>query len=241
MTTMQRVERSIFKALATAFLAKGYTPDSSNPALQNEAAWTAALESIKTSKGFAVQLYGERSSRAMGEKKVASIVIKNTRIMPGDIGRDTRNSVYEPHPTTAGKFQKIKPPFDSSDFSYDIHLIYSSTKEYYALHELLGEVIGRRTYLPMYDNANDKFYIEQTNYYELPDSNDNIQEKIYSYDVKDLYEFEAVVDSNISSIKEILVEIGVVASNSDIDIHNPLAAVETDESIFIDLSGFQFI
>lgn len=240
MTTLQRVERSIFKAIMAKFVAAGYTPDLSDVDNQNLAAYETALQEIANAKGLAVQIIGNRSSRAMDYKKVCGIVIKHQRIVTGDLGRDTKAGVYQQKENDPNNFEKIMPPLDSSDYYFDIHLIYSTTKQFYAITDLVGQALGRRNYLPMYDNPAERFFIQQFNYYDFPDSNDNIQEKIYSYEVKDLYEFEGVVDSNLSLIKEITVEIGTAASNTWMQNNLPNLVTETNESILINLSGISF-
>jgi hypothetical protein len=162
------------------------------------------------------------------------------RILPGDIGTPIEG-YFEPDPLDPKKTIKRTTPPESAILDIDIHLVSSTAKQDRVLHAILNQAIGSRGHIPFYDSPKELFFIKQYNYYDIPDTQEGIEEKVYSYEVRDLYLTEGTIQRNIPTIKEITVETTVLEIESilaqDGSIIGPY--VNGDEMV-IDLSGINF-
>lgn len=207
----QRVERSIFEAIRKNIVAEGYLPDIANNTLfpksggvltsGGQAAWTAAINAIQeSSKKWAVEIFGVGSSDAKGLKRVPRVVIAAKRIVPGEIGFAPGFS-YIPHTSIIGSYNKALNPGESANMHFEITLTNESAAQSRFLNAMLQRSLGSRKYVTFEDNVNERFFIRQYNYFDLPDTKEGIEENVYSYEVQDLYIFD---DSNAVVIKPIL-------------------------------------
>jgi hypothetical protein len=110
------------------------------------------------------------------------------------------------------------------------------------LHAILAEAVGGTMgYITLYDSSNERFFIRQFNFYDLPDTENGIEKKVYSYEIPDLYLTETLLSSNVPLITELTTQINILKSqdiiNADLSIIGPY---QQDGKIFIDLSGIKF-
>lgn len=209
----QRVERSIFEVLRKAILAKGYIPDISNGTRYPTGVggkmtqtamdhWQTDLAAVIADKGWAVEIFGTSDSFAKGERRAPRIVIVPQRIMPGDIGFAPGLGTIS-DPEHEGGYLNIAFPDTSANMHYDIHLVSSSQAQSRFMNFILSTVLGKRKYIYFEDDNTDNFFIRHYNYYNVSDTNDGIEENVYTYEVPDLYIFPDSVPIPIVPIIEI--------------------------------------
>lgn len=213
-TLQQRVERSIFEAIRLVLVANGYLPNirdtvrypvdgNGKPTALAQAHWDADMATIVTTKGFAIDLFGASSTSSKLAKKVPRIVIESRRSMPGDTGAPPPG-VYIPE---GANINKIMLPLSSTHFQMDIHLISDSIDQDRVMNAVLSKALGVRKYIHYWDDVTEKLLVLQYNYFDLPDPQDNITEKVYSYEIPDLYDFTDDDVTIVPKINQITMEL----------------------------------
>lgn len=212
----QDVQRSIFEAIRLVCVAEGYTPDITTY-LGNQAGWDAALKTIVTNKGFAIEIFGSSSNQAKGIKKVPRITIHPKRIITGDVGLDPYQGVARKDPNDPNKWIRFKPPHDYHNSHFDIHLVSDTGDQDVVLNAILFAALGNKKFIPLINtNPVQLFYIEQTDYFDTFDLPEGNNEKITSFRVPDLMiGIEDEVD--VALINEINVDIQATDDPDDID------------------------
>lgn len=239
-----RVERSIYEAIRVKLVANGLVPDRSSNLYPNTPsgtiAYEAALAAIQQAQGFAAEVFGHSSSLAKGNKKTARISIIPRRIMPGDIGSNI-NGGFAPDSNNPDQTIKTLPALQSSNFSLDISIVSGSAQEDRALHSVMAEALSTWRFIPMYDDPDQSFLIRQFNFYDLPDVKNGIEEKVYSYEVPDIYLYEGTVIGNIPLINQITVNTSVMEMQTILTRTGQIIGpFEGNEGIFMDLSGLSY-
>lgn len=209
-----RVERSVFKAIERVLVEEGYWPDNSSyPNTDNgNTNFEAAVKTIVSTKGFAIQPFGHSTSHKKGAKQVPRIAIISRKVLPGEIGNPI-NAYSEQDPNNPNNSIESFAPLENLDIQMDLHLV-SGADNVAAQDRVMNAVIAKalgsgKFYVPFYDSTDERFFMKQYNYYDLPDPAEGIEEKVYSYDIKDLYLSDNIVSNpNVAHIKEILLEIG---------------------------------
>jgi hypothetical protein len=229
--TQQRVERSIFEVLRKEVVRQGYLPNIEDsvryPAVDGKFTtiaqenWEADINVIVANKGWALEIFGTSSAFAKGLKRTPRVVIVPKRIMPGDIGM-VPGFDYENYgdPNNPWDYNKFPLPDTSANMHFDIHLISSSQQQSRFLNMLISTMLGIRKYIPFEDNNKDYFFIKHYNYYDISDTNDGMEENVYSYEVQDLYLFPDADKVRIKPITEITTDITVVDGNQKMVIDN---------------------
>ena len=237
--TVQRdIERSIFEAIRKALVTLGYTPDAST--ITNPSVYDSEQAAIKASKGFSVEPYGHSGPQAKGTKKVPRIAMQSRRIIPGELGNppgyersknplDPDNYVFK---TTAA---------ETSHIQIDIHLVSDTAEQDRTLNSIISSALGVKRYLTFYNSPKEYFFLEQYNYYDIPDTIEGILENVYSYEVKDLYLFDGdLITENAAKIKEITLETALSKSETILAADGTIIGVYNPETSIIDLSGITY-
>lgn len=236
----ERIERSILEAIRLTLVAHGYLPDITtfaNTAI-GEASRKAALADIQ---GGGIEVFGHGSSLSKGIEAVPRIVLITRRIMPGDIGKSVQNT-YRVDPLDPDNVVQFEPPYESSNLHIDIEVVSNKAAHDRILHAILAESIGGTMgFIKVYDSNNERFFIRQFNFYDLPDTENGIEKKVYSYDIPDIYLTETMVSANVPLIQELTTQLYILKSqakiNADLTVIGPY---QSDGKIFIDLSGVIF-
>jgi hypothetical protein len=211
----QRIERSVFEALRQVAVEEGYLPDLTDTGLfgsapytaANEAAWTAALVSIVNAKGFAIEIFGHSVTK--GIKAVPRIVFISRRTMPGEIGAP-QAPFYDKANSGA-----LQLPLEASNFFFDIHAVSGSAAQDRVLNAIISKALGQKKYIDWYDDedSEDKLFIKNVSYFDIPDPIEGQEEKVYSYEAPDI--FDVVEDYiSVATITEIFMQL---TSNKDPD------------------------
>lgn len=243
--TQLRIERSIYEVIRLLLVGQGYLPDVTDTGTYpntptGQAAFQGALAAIRNAKDFATEVLGHGSSLKKGAKAVPRIAIIPRRLMPGDIGPNI-NLATGPDPNDPDNVLSFKQSFDSGNLHIDISLVSGSAEQDRFLHAIIQQCIGQRNFLPVYDSDSDEtFFMRQFNYYDVPDSPEGIEEKIYSYEIPDLYLSEPTTQ-NVVPISQITVETTYLELQSKLARDGTIIGPYiSGEGLFIDLSGIQY-
>ena len=208
----QRVERSLFETIRKVLVAQSVLPDIANAVrypiigenltVTAQTNWNTDMAATIASNGWACEVFGASSAFAKGLKRVPRIVIVPKRIIPGEIGLPPGNLYTPDNITTPTTYSSSPYPPESSNFHYDIHLVSSSQAQSRFLNMVLTTVFSMKKYIPFFDVPTDRFFIKLYNFYDVSDTNDGIEENVYSYEVQDLYLFD--INNSFVSVKPIL-------------------------------------
>lgn len=241
--TQKLVERSIFEAIRKKLVSEGYLPDITlfpNTEI-GYGNFQSAVQAIRSVKGFATEIFGHGSSQSKELKRVPRIAIVTRRVFPGDIGGIV-DSEYITNPLDPNNIMEVKPDNQTADIQLDIHLVSNSAEQDRFLGAILAAVIGSRRYLPIYTDTTQKIFARQYNYYDLPDTMEGIIEKVYSYEIKDLWLFGGdTIRTSVPLIKEITINTTLLELESIVNSQGiVIGPYVTDSSMVIDLSGITF-
>lgn len=174
------------------------------------ALFKTALVSIATGPlGYAIEIFGVGSPTSRQLKKIPRIVIMANRTLPGALGGNP-DRFYDgigPDPLKPDTFDaKILPP-QTVDFQYDIHIISKEARQSRVMHELVALGMPKRGYINTFLNPDQKLFVNQYSYRDIPNSTKGIDEQIYLYEVMDIFETkDKTVQTGIKPLLEIKVE-----------------------------------
>lgn len=187
------VVTSIFKHIQDEVIAHGYMP---NPALYGDTQtdaqnYYAARQTVKVTQGFEIEVFNNSSARRKAEKKSPRIVIYQSRTYAGEIGAPI-HAILVNDTEVGGQFKSGFMPQMASSVVVAIHLISAVSNQFSILNSILGNVIGQRQYLPLYDIDQNvylekRFLAEQTSFNDADDPLEGVFEKIFFYTVPDVY------------------------------------------------------
>lgn len=221
------IERTFYVSLLKTLLQAKLTinPDDFLPlSVENEKAYQEAKKALPKF----VYLFGVGNNQVRGAKTNPRITIELNGYFPGNLG--------VPHVDITGNpdnnsYQIVEYPWEVKDITLDIHLVANTQVEMRMLHEVLFKSLPPRGYIvPYIDNdfeawkekrvmPDGNLYIELTNYYDHPDLEHGMLEKVYTYLVKDGILEETLhpddPDYTIAPIQDISVLIGPEEATED--------------------------
>lgn len=168
-------------------------------------AFNTALAAIVTIKGFAIEVFGASSSQAKLAKKVPRIVIITNQSLPGSLG-GAPDRIYTPanvDPLNPGSYTASILPPETVDITFDIHLVSNTAQQSRVLHGVLGLAIPKRGYVPFYTDAEQRIFVHQFSYRNIPNTIEGINQDIYMYRAEDIFETENAQVSDTGGIKPI--------------------------------------
>jgi hypothetical protein len=208
----ERIERSLYEALREELVDKGYCPDISLPAYPETPAgqlqWETDLKAIKDGPlGFAIELFSTAGYQDRNTKKIPRIVINVQDFFPGALGGDQTN--YYTKGTT--DYTKEKRPPQSVNYYVNVHLLANTIKQLRILHALMALSLPRRGYIKFYTELEPTFagniFIQNITSIEHPQTEEGILEKIYRFEIQDVYETNPLDLGTVAQISEINVDI----------------------------------
>jgi hypothetical protein len=206
------LERSIYEALRLKAVADGLTPDIT--AFQNTAvgfeAYKLALKQIQTSKGFALEIFGNSSISAKGQIRTPRIVMEWGGYTPNDIG-SSPGVFFEPIPTPGTGFNKMVTNVSSDIGLLDIILVSENTEQERYLQSLIRRALPSMSYIPIinqappYTASSDSFLIVQNSVIKTSSFSDSTKEWIYSFSIPDIWWDVSSVLTTTSKIQDITI------------------------------------
>lgn len=212
------VERTFYISLLSTLLKQGLTvnPDDYLPlSRENEERF---LNDIKALKKF-IPLWGVSNNQVKGAKTLPRITLELQGYYPGDIGI---NKFIIGDKREDGLYQASEFPYETKNITIDVHLVSQTQADMRLLHQVLYTALPSRGYLKPYFNdleeweegkisSTGNLFIEIGNYYDHPDVDHGILEKVYTYTCKDGVLPEKVLEEGvITPIMDISVLIGQV-------------------------------
>ena len=181
------IERSIYQSLLETTLALGYTLDPNNyfPVSQeNSRQFEADKRNLEQEKGYFISIFGVGNNQSKGQKIAPRIVVDSQGFLPGDIGLP--KVITE---KIEGSFFVSEQPFEAIDQYIDIRLVAENQKQIRVLQNILSSSIPQRGYLKPHTESEAPFdgniYVEASNFYNVPDNDRGLIEKVYQFIIKD--------------------------------------------------------
>lgn len=217
------VERTFYISLLSTMLEMGLTlnPEDFLPLSQeNEKRFQ---EAIKGMKKF-IPLFGIGNNQVKGPKTLPRITIELQGYYSGDIGV---NKYIIGDKLEDGNYQASEFPYETKDITIDVHLVSQTQADMRLLHTILYTGLPARGYVRPYFNdlegwekgrlaPTGNLFIEIGNYYDHPDVEHGILEKVYTYVCKDcILPEKALGEGTLTPIKDISVLIGLLEQNEN--------------------------
>lgn len=197
-TTLEIIERSLYDALLQTLLGRGLTVDPHNYHPYTAESLARLKADIGALQKF-IGLYGMGNAQAKGLKQAPRIVIESHGFFPGGLG------LPKFVPGNQGHYTEV--PFETIDQYIDIRLISTLSEDNRLLHEVLHYSLPQRGYIkPFLESALKKtgnIYIELVNFYDRPEEDGGIIEKVYQYKVFDLVLSHDVALPDMVPLKEV--------------------------------------
>lgn len=216
------IERSVYRALLDVAVKLGYSVDPNlyqPPNKDNEARFLKDCNKLKK----LVTIYGTGNSEAKGSKITPRIVVNARGFYPGAIGMPKELIEAE-----AGiGFMAYESPYETIDQQIDVHLVAGNQEDLRLLHQLMFWSLPQRGYIKPYNEEKPLFsgniFIENVNFYDSPNNQMGILEKVYQYVVKDCLLENNNPGTEITPIKNIEVlakEFGYSLEDITLNIEN---------------------
>lgn len=196
-----KVMRSVEDALYKLMLSEGYTPNRDLYG-QDPQAYQTNKKDIQSRKTFCVDLFGHGSPEDRDNKYIPRMTITAGGFLPGSVGNDSTPG-YEPNGD--GGFNMINGPSTSSVLKFDLTLVSNRTNQDAYMEYVRTTALPNRVYLDIYDGSG-KFLIQYGQYRNIPQLSHGLIQRIYTYEIIDLFETENQVVGKVSRIKIITVK-----------------------------------
>lgn len=203
------IARSFYHALRKHVVEHGYLPDETQYEDTNAdiIRWQQEIKNIDIIKGFHIDMFSESSARHKGMKNTPRMIIFLSNVFDGDIGA-APDGILGRSLTDPTQYRTGYLPGQSSHLVFALHLMGIDSKQSSVLNAIRANVLGQRGFIPHYDQVRfpDKhIFYRQTSFADLDNPQENILEKVYYYEVPDVFMGDEVVTrDNVSPIKEIL-------------------------------------
>lgn len=178
------IERSFYSALLNTTIALGYSldPDSYLPvSVENQQRF---IQDMKNLPKY-IPIFGTANATSKDQKTTPRIVVNARGFYPGGIGMPKQ--LIEKQEGIG--FTATEVPYKSLDQYIDVHLVSNTQEDLRLLHKILFWSIPQRGYIKPY--TADKFlfsgniFEEVINFYDSPNLNMGILEKVYQFQVLD--------------------------------------------------------
>lgn len=178
------IERSFYSALLNTTIALGYSldPDSYLPiSVENQQRF---IQDMKNLPKY-IPIFGTANATSKDQKTTPRIVVNARGFYPGGIGLPRQLLDKE----EGIGFTATEVPYEALDQYIDIHLVANTQEDLRLLHQILFWSIPQRGYIKPY--TSDKFlftgniFEEIINFYDSPNLNLGILEKVYQFQVLD--------------------------------------------------------
>lgn len=200
-TIFLKAMRSIEMALYNILVIEGYTPDRDQYG-QNVAAYQAKKKEIQTRKTFCVDLFGHGSPEDRDNKYIPRMVITSSGFLPGSIGNDPTPG-YEQD--LDGNWKLVNGPTTSSVLKFDVALVSNKTNQDSYMEYVRQKGLPNRSYVDFYDNSG-KFCLQYGQYRNIPQLTHGLIQRLYTYEIIDIFETTNEVVGHVSRIKQITVK-----------------------------------
>ena len=209
------IERSFYIALLHETLKRGLTINPDDYLVNGLPTETTADRFEQDKKAIGkkfIYIFGIGNNLVRGPKDCPRITIELNAYYPGELGTE-KFSVEE----SEENFDVIEYDYITKSTNLDIHLVANTQQEMRLLHDIMYRALPAKGYIKPYFNdyeawkstkisSTGNLYIEVGNFYDHPDLQHGLLEKVYTYEVSDGLILEEVVSQGeIVPIKDISV------------------------------------
>lgn len=209
------IERSFYIALLHETLKRGLTINPDDYLVDGLPTESTADQFEHDKKAIGkkfIYIFGIGNNLVRGPKDCPRITIELNAYYPGELGTE-KFSVEE----SEENFDVIEYDYITKSTNIDIHLVANTQQEMRLLHDIMYRALPAKGYIKPYFNnyeawkntpmgATGNLYIEVGNFYDHPDLQHGLLEKVYTYEVSDGLILEEVVSQGeIVPIKDISV------------------------------------
>ena len=209
------IERSFYIALLHETLKRGLTINPDDYLVNGLPTETTADRFEQDKKAIGkkfIYIFGIGNNLVRGPKDCPRITIELNAYYPGELGTE-KFSVEE----SEENFDVIEYDYTTKSTNLDIHLVANTQQEMRLLHDIMYRALPAKGYIKPYFNegkalnktkvsSTGNLYIEVGNFYDHPDLQHGLLEKVYTYEVSDGLILEEVVSQGeIVPIKDISV------------------------------------
>ena len=184
--TQQIVERLFYKAIRNVCETEGYSPviTSYTNTQAGQASYNAAMNTILTTKGTAIEVFGSSNPRAKGDKQPCRIVIDLFNISPGEVGNNPVNNFELNSGGTAYKNYSFAPTRNNIQLS--ITATGFSSADMRILNAIMNKALGSRGYLISSDDYITEIFYQFILMEKTEDSPENMVDYVYNYTIPDI-------------------------------------------------------
>jgi len=160
-------------------------------------------------------IFGIGNNQERGPKICPRITLELKAYYPGNIGVEKQDLELDEE---QGIYRAVEYDFETKDTLIDVHLVSKTQDEMRILHDIMYRALPARGYLKPSFNALEQWkasglgstgnlYIEVGNYYDHPDLQHGLLEKVYTYSCVDglLMEYQPDPEFQVVPIKDISV------------------------------------
>ena len=209
------IERSFYISLLHETLKRGLTINPDEYLVNGEPTEKTADQFEKDKQAIGkkfIYVFGIGNNLSRGAKESPRITIELNAYYPGELGTE-QFSVEE----AKENFDVVEYDYTTKSTNLDIHLVANTQQEMRLLHDIMYHALPAKGYIKPYFNdyedwkstpigATGNLYIEVGNFYDHPDLQHGLLEKVYTYEVSDGLILEEVVSQGeIVPIKDISV------------------------------------
>lgn len=221
-SSQEVIERSIYSSILGVTVGLGYTvdPDTYLPINQeNSARFKNDIAKLNPYIG----IYGAGNNQSKGKKITPRIDVNPRGFYPGAIGLPRQLIEKE----EGIGYTATEMPYETIDQYIDVHLVANSQQDIRLLHSILFYSVPQRGYIKPYTEERFLFsgniFIELVNFFDTPNLDVGIIEKIYQFQVFDTITYEKPVDGDLTPITDIslLLQGGGYEENINIIKNNP--------------------
>lgn len=198
------IERSVYYALLEVAIKLGYSinPNEFLPISEENA--KRAKQAIEALPKY-ITIFGTGENQSKGKKITPRIAVNARGFYPGAIGLP---KILMDKEEGIG-YTATEEPYETIDQYIDIHLVANTQEDLRLLHQIMFWAIPQRGYIKPYNE--DKFlfsgniFIELVNFFDTPDLDNGILEKVYQFVIQDCLLEEKEYPLYITPIKDILI------------------------------------
>lgn len=178
------IERSLYSAILNAAIKLGYSLDPNKYLPVSEANAKRFEEDVKNLNKY-IPIFGTANSSSKDQKTTPRIVLNARGFYPGAIGLPKQLIDKE----EGIGFTANEEPYETLDQYIDVHLVANTQEDLRLLHTILFSALPQRGYIKPYNV--DKFlfsgniFLEVGNFFDYPNTNLGLLEKVYEYKVYD--------------------------------------------------------
>ncbi|MCM1438799.1 MAG: hypothetical protein NC131_06260 [Roseburia sp.] len=217
-TSEEIIERSFYIALLHETLKRGLTINPDDYLVDGEPTESTILRYEDDKKAIGknfIYVFGIGNNLSRGPKTCPRITIELNAFFPGDLGMEKFS--VEPSEQIPEAFDTIEYDYTTKNTTLDIHLVANTQQEMRVLHDIMYRALPAKGYIKPYFNdyelwkeqvmaSTGNLYIEIGNFYDHPDLQHGLLEKVYTYEVQDgLILQDMAGEGDIVPIKDISV------------------------------------